>query len=170
MARRLAEPEITSLVRKFFKTNGFDFLSTSAAGEKLYYTIKGNKLNNKQPDSILFKDDLLILCEDKIHYNALFSKRNNSLCDYDKLITFLESERDIAAFRQRVTNSAKKINFVIIGCLSSLAPKKESLSVNHPQLINLCIDKLEDGKFKITLRSPEAYLKYFKYKELITEL
>ena len=170
MTRKLREPEITSLVRKFFRTNGFEFLSNSSSGEKLYYTIGGNKLNNKQPDTIIFKNDLLILCEDKIQYNLLFSSRNKALCDYDKLLTFLMSDQDQNAFKQKVSLSLKSKNYNIVGCLSSLASKTSKYVIDHPLIINLSIERLEKNKFTITLNASERYRKYFEHWQLSTEL
>jgi len=170
MRRELREPEITSMVRHFFRLNGFTFLSTSSSGEKLYYTIGGNKLNNKQPDTIVIKNDLLVLCEDKIKFNSLFSSRNKSLNDHDKLLAFLTSDPDLYAFKQKVALSTSLKDYSIIGCLSSLAPTKSILSIDHPLLISLSIDSLAKDRFMLTLKANAIYHKYFNQMTIETKL
>jgi len=155
------------MVRRFFRINGFNFLSTSSNGEKLYYTIGGNTLNNKQPDSIVTKENIIIICEDKILFKKLFSEQNYSIDDYTKLSGFLNSKVDLDLFRNKLSKLNFPPNIIIVGCLSSLVGNTSGQpSFVGESLLNISIEELKNDKFKMTLYSIDSYKKYFNQFEL----
>lgn len=171
MNKKITEGEITSLVRKYFKANGFRFLSTLSNGEKLYYTAGGNTSNNKQPDSIVWKKNLIIICEDKILFSSLFSERNESINDFLKLTTFLNPELDKAIFIEKIRPMVSEQDIKLVGCLGSLSPEKQK----KPEfisdiLIYLSISFLLEDTFKVSLFAKETIRAYFNHLELEIKL
>jgi len=163
MPNRFTEGEITSLVRRFFRANDFNFLSTFSNGDKLYYTFDGNTLNNKQPDSIIFKNDLVIICEDKIMFRSLYNANDKTKGDFSKLSRFLNSSIDLNIFKKKIKNLVNIENVKIIGCLSSLESKQESnnKSFISDNLMHLSIIESKAKTYKITANIVEELHHYF---------
>ena len=168
---KITENEINSAVRRFFRLNGFSFMSTLPGGEKLYYTINNNPLHNKQPDSIVYKGDLLILCEDKINYSDLFKQNKEHLSDYNKLLSFLTSEEDVRRFNIRAKSGHPDIDFTIRGCLSSLAPKsKRDHTVDYGLFLNVQVSFLDTQNCKAKVICHSDLAPYFPSNELNIKL
>jgi hypothetical protein len=160
---RFTEGEITSMVRRYYLANGFKFLSTQSNGDKLYYCIDEIELNKKQPDSVVFKDDLLVVCEDKIVFSAIYSSKVNSKCDFNKIRSFLDSERNVQSFLEKIKPAVASKNIKIAGSLSSLAPKNSSVysPILSEDLIILSIKPLDVRTYLIEGYIPTQFLKYF---------
>lgn len=164
---KFTEGEITSMVRRFFIANGFSFLSSSKNGDKLYYTLPDNASNFKQPDSIVIKDDLIILCEDKIFYRSLYSSNSQKISDFEKLSLFLNSSNDLNLFSSKVPKSYDTDKLKIIGCLSSLASNGKNNIVLPVNLIKISILKMDkSGSYLLELKADKIYSKYFEKKIL----
>ena len=160
--QRITEGEITSLVRRFFRKNGFRFLSTQVNGEKLYYTVAGNTSNNKQPDSIVTKEDLIVICEDKILFTSLFSEQNHTINDFEKLNRFLSSTVDLNLFKKKLPNHLTLDSVKIVGCLSSLSAKEgKIIDFISDILMHVSFKILENGHCCATLHCQENLMKYF---------
>lgn len=164
---RFTEGEITSLTRQFFRANNFSFLARLPKSEKFYYRIDENLLNNKQPDSVFLKQDLVVLCEDKVNYNDLFEDHGEKVSDYKKLTSFLKSEANKTAFVKNVLDQTGLDQVYLVGCLSSLRPIKEDVpSVTSENLINLQISTANHKIYKVEIHCDKELDKYFTAKTL----
>lgn len=163
---RFTEGEITSMVRRFFIANGFKFLSSSQDGEKLYYTLPQFPVNFKQPDTIVVKDGLVIICEDKILYRDLFTTTPLKISDYEKLSQFLGSEKDLEIFTSKISKTLGTDDFEVIGCLSSLTSNGKKTLLPH-NILNITISPAEIiGNFLVNIEGNSIFDKYFVVKEL----
>lgn len=161
---RITEGEITSIVRRFYRANGFHFLSTSSSGEKLYYVIDGNLQNNKQPDSIVIKNDIIIICEDKIFYSDLFAEKKGAGSDLKKVTAFLSSEDAISHFREKLPKDFKHNK--ILGCLSSLIRDSENLISIPNNILNIRISRTKNREFNVRVFGDSEILKHFLIQEM----
>ena len=84
--KRFTEAEINSCTRRFLIENGFNFLSTKNNGEKFYYRLnKSSPPLLKQPDCLAYKENVVIIWEEKVKFNDLFKTQNGKVSDIDKL-------------------------------------------------------------------------------------
>lgn len=164
---KFTEGEITSLTRQFFRANDFSFLTRVPKREKFYYRIDDNPLNNKQPDSVFLKQDLVILCEDKIHYKDLFEDQGQKVSDFKKLTAFLNSEVNRTAFTKKVISQTRLNKISVIGCLSSFKPlKDDTASIISENLINLQISTTNHKEYTVEMYCVKGLDKYFNSKNL----
>ena len=168
--KKITEGEITSLTRRFFKENGFSILSSLSSKEKLNYTIDGNSLNNKQPDSVFIKNDLVILCEDKLAFKNLFKKQGAKVSDHTKLLAFLESKESKEKFSEKIRIKTGTKDIKVSGCLSSLKPGNKNLFIVDPLLLNIQIEWDGDHLFVCDLVDSHYFSSYFDKKSIQFQL
>jgi hypothetical protein len=86
----MMEGTISSITRRFFQKNGFSVISQSKSGKDIHYQMEiKDPPELKAPDIICYKDSTIIVGEQKIEYNKLFSGSN----DVQKLESFLNSQQ-----------------------------------------------------------------------------
>lgn len=139
--KRISEAEINSCTRMFLLNNGFKFLSTKNNGEKFYYRINDSiPPLFKQPDCVSYKDNVVIIWEEKIRYNDLFKDQGNKVSDIKKLITFFNSPKLKNEFIVQVTDviGFHLDEIILIGGVNSLIFKTEkSKKVVPKELVHL---------------------------------
>jgi hypothetical protein len=168
---KVTEAEITAVVRKFFQKNGFWALATAASGEKLYYTVGGNRNNQKQPDSVFRKQGLIVVCEDKIVFSHLYRGSTTKLSDYEKLRAFLDDPTSVATFLQKVSRSTAVEELVVIGCLSSLGPKADQKNLYlDERIVSIIIGRIADEQFMVQASVPTYYSQYFDANPCVISL
>ena len=122
----ITEAEITTCSRTFLRKNEFEIITSSGAGDKLYYRIKNTiRPNYKQPDTVAIKNKFLLIFEDKKKYNDLFKSSSNNLSDIEKLHFFSSNIQFVNEFKEKVNKVVRNCHDdLIIGCgCSSLLPK-----------------------------------------------
>ena len=128
MTVKISEGEITSWSRLFLRKNGFDIITSSIKGEKLYYqTEKSHTPRLKQPDSVAIKDRYIFILEDKVLYNDLFKSSKSVRSDVEKLQRLLSNSTlvtDFIAKLETITGVSK--NWSIHGGCSSVLNEKSN--------------------------------------------
>ena len=159
---RITEAEIHSITRRFFVKNGFTVVSRTPTGQEIHYRLSIDESKYKIPDLVCFKNSKIIVLEQKIEYNKLFSGLD---CDVNKINSFLNNDAAVSEFLLLMKEF--EINFdkdSIVGGFSSLFPKN-SKHVLDSNRIQTAVE-IDGTHCTINLLQDSGLSQYFPFKSL----
>lgn len=172
--KRLSEAEVNSCTRKFLLKNEFNFLSTKNNGEKFYFRIDDSTPPLfKQPDCVAYKENVVIIWEEKVKYNDLFKDQGDKVSDIKKLITFFESPKLKNEFITQVADilNLDLCEITLIGGVNSLPPKTNNSKYVVPDTLVHLSTLIKDEIAKIDVVSLPIIAKdLFTIKSCVHEL
>lgn len=169
---RVSEAEINSCTRQFLMKNNFNFLSTLNNGEKFYYRInKSFPPLLKQPDNLVYKDNIVIIWEEKVKYNDLFKSSGDKVSDIEKLGLILDNEELQLDFLGNVSEiiGYSTDDIILCGGVNSLKPTGAYKKRVPEELIHLVTSINVETSIEL-VGLPKHLEKHFQFKSCKHEL
>jgi Holliday junction resolvase len=164
----VTEGEIQSITRKFFQKNGFRTISRTPVGKDIHYlnSISSTNPKLKAPDLICIKNSTIIVMEEKIEHDKLFTEKSP---DVDKINSFLRNVQGVTKFLELMNEFGTEFNQEsIIGGFSSLSNSNSKYKVDKDK-IQTVID-IDGTKCTINLVKDGGMPNLFPYKSLDMEI
>jgi hypothetical protein len=164
---RFTEGNISSITRRFFQKNGFSVISQSKSLKDIHIQKNvSNPPKMKAPDIICFKESTIVVGEQKIKHDQLFTGESS---DVVKLDSFLNNQTAKTEFLKLMNEFGNQFNHEsIVGGFSSLSNSKSKYKVDDDK-IQTVID-IDGTKCTIKLVNDGGVPELFTHKSIDMEI